>query len=783
MIDSGRARRVDVEYTTPTGRRVDLGLTAAPLMGGTGRVGYLFTFQDITERKRRERELQTEKRLAAIGEMAAGIAHEIRNPLASMAGSVQVLRQDLDLSAEQARLMDIVLRESRRLNEIIRSFLAYARPQRRNAQSVDLARAVREAAALLQHGTERGPAHVIAVEAADEPCFVDADEGEVRQVIWNLATNALKAMPAGGRLHVKVNRSRDQVRLSVRDEGVGIAPSSLDHVFEPFRSGFPGGTGLGLLDRPSHRHRSRRRDRHRIRPRRRHVRRSHAAGDRDSRAGVDGAQRVRAMAHRAVIPFEPRRDEETAAPAARPRVLIVDDEPSMRELLAIVLGREGYEVLAADCGGEALRLIRQQPIDLLISDIRMPDMSGVDVLRAAKDADPEVPGIVMTAFASTDTAVEALRLGASDYLTKPFDVDELKIVVRNALERRHLRQENLELKRTLSATHRFANMIGRSDAMLAVFRLIETIAPTSSTVLISGESGTGKELVARAVHFHSLRRDRPFVALNCGAMPETLLESELFGHVRGAFTGAATTKKGLIELADKGTIFLDEIGEMSPAMQVKLLRVLQERRYRRVGGTEEIDADIRILAATNRDLAREVSEGRFREDLFYRVNVIPVSLPPLRERREDIPALAAHFVERFAGQMSKAVAGLSREALTRLEHYHWPGNIRELENAMERAVALEASPMILPESLPEAVQDLASQTALPGPGAASVPVGAQGLEWPEGGLDLERHVQDLERRYIAEALQRAGGVKVRAAGLLGMTFRSFRYYLKKYEVG
>ncbi len=489
-----------------------------------------------------------------------------------------------------------------------------------------------------------------------------------------------------------------------------------------------------------------------------------------------------AMPNRAVIPFEPRHDEVAAAPAPRPRVLIVDDEPSMRELLAIVLGREGYDVVAADCGREALRVIRERSIDLLISDIRMPDMSGVDVLRAARDADPEVPGIVMTAFASTETAVEALRLGASDYLTKPFDVDELKIVVRNALERRHLRQENLELKRTLSTTHRFANMIGRSEAMLAVFRLIETIAPTGSTVLITGESGTGKELVARAIHFHSLRRDRPFVALNCGAMPETLLESELFGHVRGAFTGAATTKKGLVELADKGTIFLDEIGEMSPAMQVKLLRVLQERRYRRVGGTDEIEADIRILAATNRDLDKAVAEGRFREDLFYRVNVIPISLPSLRERREDIPALAAHFVERFAAQMGKSVVGLSREAIARLETYHWPGNIRELENAMERAVALEASPTILPESLPQALVQPALRPTAPDAEPAAVTPPA-GLDWPEGGLDLERHVREIERRYIAEALQRAGGVKVRAAGLLGMTFRSFRYYLKKYELG
>jgi two-component system response regulator PilR (NtrC family) len=471
-------------------------------------------------------------------------------------------------------------------------------------------------------------------------------------------------------------------------------------------------------------------------------------------------------------------------------VLVADDERSMRELQTIVLGREGYEVVLAESGAEALRALQRHALDLVISDIRMPDMSGVEVLRAARLGDPDVPVVMMTAFASTDTAVEALRLGASDYVTKPFDVDELKIVVRNVLERRTLRQENLELKRTLNTSHRFADIIGRSQPMLAVFRMIETIGPTSSTVLITGESGTGKELAARAIHFHSLRRDRPFVALNCGALTETLLESELFGHMRGAFTGAATNKKGLLELAEKGTILLDEIGEMSQAMQVKLLRVLQERRFRRVGGTEEIEADIRIIAATNRDLAKAVAENRFREDLFYRVNVIPLVIPPLRERRDDIPLLAEHFVARFARQMDKAITGISRDALACLQRYPWPGNIRELENALERAVALEQTPMVLPESLPEVVRAArhpAVATTAPGGGpggdAFSPAAGATAPDIPERGFDLERHVQDIERQYIAEALQRSNGVKVRAAELLGMSFRSFRYYLKKDRLG
>jgi len=464
---------------------------------------------------------------------------------------------------------------------------------------------------------------------------------------------------------------------------------------------------------------------------------------------------------------------EAAAKSERatpPRILVVDDERSMRELLAIVLRRDGYDVILAENGRTALNVLEQEAVDLLISDIKMPDMSGVEVLRAAKRIDQDILGIMITAFASTDTAVEALRMGAYDYLSKPFDVDELKIVVRNALERRQLRQENVLLKRVLQTTHQFSNIVGRSEPMLAVFKLIETVAPTNSTILVTGESGTGKELVARAVHFNSLRRDQPFVALNCGALPEQLLESELFGHMRGSFTGASSNKKGLVEVADRGTIFLDEIGEMSPMMQVKLLRVLQERRFRRVGGTEELAANIRVIAATNQDLAKLVADGRFREDLSYRVNVIQIQLPPLRDRIEDIPLLAAHFLEKFAEQMGKDISSISQEAMEYLEGYDWPGNIRELENVIERAVALESSAAILPESLPEPLR---------GCGQKNGPTPSQ---LPDAGFDLEAHVENVERDYIAQALKRAGGKQSRAAELLGMSFRSFRYYVKKYNL-
>jgi two-component system response regulator PilR (NtrC family) len=449
----------------------------------------------------------------------------------------------------------------------------------------------------------------------------------------------------------------------------------------------------------------------------------------------------------------------------------------MREMLAILLRREGHEVVVAENGRRAIDSLDQKPFDLVVSDARMPDIDGLEVLRHARNINPSVIAIMITAFGSADLIKGVEQLGVTDYVEKPFNTEVLKFRIRKELDRKRLQQENVLLKRAMHSAHQFSNIIGSSSAMLQVFELVETVASTGSTVLVTGESGTGKELIARAIHVRSPRADRPFVAVNCGAVTETLLDSELFGHMRGAFTGADANKKGLIEVAEKGTIFLDEIGEMSPMLQVKVLRVLQERKFRRVGGTEEVEADIRIIAATNRDLSKMVAEGQFREDLYYRINVIPVRLPSLRERVDDIPPLADHFVAKFASQMKKNVTGISGGAMSRLMAYGWPGNVRELENAIERAVALERTPSILPESLPESVRE----AALPASGAAAAPAAASsGL--PEKGFDLEQHVQHLEREYIAEALRRSGGVKVKAAELLGMSFRSFRYYMKKYNL-
>jgi len=468
--------------------------------------------------------------------------------------------------------------------------------------------------------------------------------------------------------------------------------------------------------------------------------------------------------------------EVTVPQATAAKILVVDDERSMREMLEILLRREGHDVKVAENGTRALSLLQAQPFDMLISDIKMPDMSGIEVLRTAKQINDQIIGIMITAYGSKDSIQEVLRLGAADYLDKPFNVEELKFRVRKELERNQLQQENSLLRRALRNSHGFDDIIGRSPAMLAVYQLIETIAPTTSTVLITGESGTGKELVARAIHFNSPRKDRPFVAVNCGALPESLLESELFGHVRGAFTGADVNKTGLVEVAEKGTIFLDEIGEMSAPMQVKLLRVLQERKYRRVGGTEETLADIRIIAATNKDLAQLVADGQFREDLFYRINVIPVHLPALRDRQDDVPLLAEHFAAKYTAQLGKDIQGLSPDAMQCLQAYAWPGNIRELENAMERAVALERTARIGASSLPERVRNGN------GPAVDVAATPARPEEFPDTGFDLEQHVREIEREYIAEALRRANGVKVRAADLLGMSFRSLRYYMKKYNL-
>ena len=451
------------------------------------------------------------------------------------------------------------------------------------------------------------------------------------------------------------------------------------------------------------------------------------------------------------------------------KILVVDDEKSMRELLTLMLKREGYRVVSAESAERAGDLIEREAYDLVISDISMPGASGIDLLRRVRESGLDTPVILITAFGSKETAIEALQLGAFDYFEKPFNIEDVKNRVRNALDRARLVEENAFLRRELKGKYR---LDGHSPRMREVLDLIPRIAATGSTVLITGESGTGKEQVARAIHYNSPRREGQFVSINCGALPDELLESELFGHMKGSFTGATANKKGLFEAADGGTIFLDEVGETSPAMQVKLLRVLQERKIRRVGATSEIEVDARVLTATNQDLDAMVAGKRFREDLFYRINVIPIHLPPLRERREDIEILALHFLETYCRIIGKRIETLSPDTLESLRSYHWPGNIRELENVIERAVALEQTGRVEPESLPLEVRSEVRR----GPAAEVSAI-------PEEGFDVEERLESLRKAYMVEAMEKSGGVQSHAARVLGMTFRSFRYFAKKYGLG
>ncbi len=450
-------------------------------------------------------------------------------------------------------------------------------------------------------------------------------------------------------------------------------------------------------------------------------------------------------------------------------LLIVDDEQSYRQLLSLIFEGEGHSIRTASNGTEAVELLTAEPADLVVSDVRMPDMDGIEMLRTVRESLPDMGIVFMTAHASVEAAREAFKLGADDFITKPFDVDELKLIVKKTLEKQALIDENRAFKRAQRQRGSVKNIVGTSEKMNAIFQMIETVAEVQSTVLITGESGTGKELVARAIHDLSNRAEKPFISINCGAFTETLLESELFGYIKGAFTGANTNRKGLFEAADKGTIFLDEIGEMSPAMQVKLLRVLQERRVRPVGAHEELKIDARVIAATNRDLKQMSTEGTFREDLFYRISVIPIHLPPLRDRTEDIPDLVGHFVQKFCDQSGRSL-GVSPKTMDMLEKYMWGGNVRELEHTIERAVALERTDEIQPERLPEHITNYNPER-----------IKAE-FELPADGLNLTAHLENLERTYVIEALRLTSGNQTKAADLLQMQVRSLRHLLDKHSI-
>jgi two-component system response regulator PilR (NtrC family) len=459
------------------------------------------------------------------------------------------------------------------------------------------------------------------------------------------------------------------------------------------------------------------------------------------------------------------------SPNSNPRtqLLIVDDEAGMCEFLEIILQKNGYQVSSRQSARAAIKDLETGTFDLVISDINMPKMSGLELLRLIKEKSPSTEVIMITAYASTDTAIQAMKQGAYDYIIKPFNNDEILLTIKKALKNSQLQRENRRLQQELEKRYGFGNLIGKNPAMLKVYELIQRVAQTRANILVTGESGTGKELVARAIHYTGPRKNQPFVTVNCGAIPEQLMESEFFGHEKGAFTGAIKTRDGYFAAADGGTIFLDEIGEIPPALQVKLLRVIQEKSFMRVGSTVERAVDVQVVSATNRDLENAVSEGSFREDLFYRLNVITIDLPPLRERHSDIPLLARHFLQQYNQEYGREIDDISQEAINIMLNYGFPGNVRELENIIERSVIMETCTVITPASLPPVLTRSATN-------------GTVGLRLPEDGLDLEKTLAELEFQLINQALERCDHNKTKAAKLLGLSFRSFRYRLEKLDL-
>ncbi|MCD6082576.1 sigma-54-dependent Fis family transcriptional regulator [Candidatus Aerophobetes bacterium] len=440
------------------------------------------------------------------------------------------------------------------------------------------------------------------------------------------------------------------------------------------------------------------------------------------------------------------------------KILVVDDEPLVRNFLREVLEAEDYEVLTTEDGLSALKEVERGGIDLVITDVRMPKMNGIELLKEVKKRSPSTLVVVITAYGTIENAVEAMKNGACDYITKPLSPEQIKLAIQKASQHKNLLNENRYLRSEVSQRYNFEQLIGRSPQMRRVYEMIDRVAPTNATVLIQGESGTGKELVARAIHYRSPRKDKPFVKVNCAALPEDLLESELFGHERGAFTGAVSKREGRFELADRGTLLLDEISETSPAFQAKLLRVLQEQEFERVGGSKTIKVDVRVIATTNKDLKQAIREGKFREDLYYRLNVLPIYLPPLRERKEDIPLLVQHFLEKYSRQNGLRIKSLSKKCLDMMMQYEWPGNVRELENVIERAVVMSEGETIFPENI-----------------SLSSPVQKMGLSFPE-----EITLEEMEKRLILHTLQRTGGNRTEAAKILGISVRTVRNKLKKY---
>ena len=723
----------EVQVMGRDGRSRTLVVTESPLVDDDlRRIGTLGIAKDVTELTELQGRLIRSERLASVGELAGALAHEIRNPLGSLFAAAKMLAAESPQAAGYDRhaLLQVIGDESRRLERTLTDFLAFARPRppvRRLHHLNGLIGEVLDAVRL--DAVAKGKTMATHLASDLPPVPVDGDQ--VKQVVWNVVRNALEATPPGGRLEVSTQAVNGRVVIEVADGGAGIPPERQARLFEPFQTTKPGGSGLGLAIA------------HRI------VTAHDGTIDVDSQPGVGTRVRVDL----------PRETTRVTGPSGS--LLIVDDEASMRLTLGMLLRGEGWTVREAAGVVSAVALLEQEPFDVVITDLRMDDAGGIDVLKTAKRVSPETEVVILTAFGSLGSAVEAVKLGAFDYLSKPFEPDELVVVVRKALERRALLREVDQLRAALEAELGVNRIVAKGAAMRRLFDLVRRVAVSDATILIQGESGTGKELIARMVHARSLRASHPFVAVDCGTLPEPLLESELFGHVRGAFTGAVAAKKGLVEEAQGGTVFLDEIDVLALGTQVKLHRVLQERTIRRVGSTASIQVDTRVIVATNRDLAALVRREHFREDLFYRLNGIVLEVPPLRARAEDIIPLAVHFLRTYAERMGKSVTGLAPEAMDRLLQHSWPGNVRELEKAMERAAVLAETDVIGLADLPPALQERDA--------SRPPPLG-------------RRTLADVEKAHILSTLYEVGWNQAQAAEALGIGRTTLWRKLREYGI-
>ena len=686
------------------------------------------------------------ERLAALGQLSAGLAHEIRNPLGIIKGSAEMLTEKLK-SADplSGELAGYISTEVNRLSALVSRFLDFARPLQLELRPHSLPEVVDRALKAVAANWSGPEVKVERHYESNLPAIL-LDEDFCEQVFVNLAQNAYEAMSesGGGLLRVSialaVRRERRGIEVRVADSGPGISREFREQIFNPFVTTKKTGVGLGLSIV------SKIVDEH--------------------RGSIELADRAGGAAFIVFFPFA----EEAAAPVSHAghdglttmlAILIVEDEARMRRLLELDLGEAGFQTFSAPDAEAGLALLCREHIDQVLTDLKLPGMSGLEFLQSAKRINAALPVIVMTAYGTVETAVEAMKAGASDYVLKPFSLAEMRMVVQKELDVRQLREENRSLREALGHRYTFPNVVASSTRMQEVLALVERVASTPSTVLLGGESGVGKDLIARVIHQRSNRASGPFIKINSTAIPENLLESELFGYEKGAFTGAATSKPGKFELADKGTMFLDEIGDVPPATQVKLLRVLQEREFERLGGTRTIKIDVRLIAATNRDLRAALEQGTFREDLYYRLNVVPIDIPPLREHKEDIPELVNLFLARFAKQSSKAPFGIAPEALKKLMEFHWPGNVRELENILERACALAPGPVIESSDIHLDRSSAKAQTS----SAALLPDGKTLDQW--------------EDEIIREAYRRAGGNKSQAARTLGLSRNALRYRLEK----